>query len=216
MKKWQCSVCGYIHEGPEPPEKCPVCGADKSKFVELVEAAPSAQGQAEAPSEAGDKQVETAADKPEAAPYQGAFDRLTDQMVKLHAHPISVHIPNGLLPVSVGFVLLAAFFSWAALGQAAFFNMVVVALAMPFVIFSGYLHWQKRLGGNLTKYIVIKMVCAGVVTVICVVNVIWAALDPTIITAQEGASVTFILLCLAMLAAAAIAGFIGGKLVFNK
>ncbi|MBU1043614.1 MAG: rubrerythrin family protein [Candidatus Omnitrophica bacterium] len=23
--KWKCSVCGYIHEGTEPPEKCPCC-----------------------------------------------------------------------------------------------------------------------------------------------------------------------------------------------
>jgi rubrerythrin len=23
--KWKCSQCGYIHEGTEPPEKCPCC-----------------------------------------------------------------------------------------------------------------------------------------------------------------------------------------------
>jgi rubrerythrin len=23
--KWKCSVCGYIHEGTEPPLKCPCC-----------------------------------------------------------------------------------------------------------------------------------------------------------------------------------------------
>lgn len=32
MKKFRCSVCGYIHEGPEPPEKCPVCGAFRDEF----------------------------------------------------------------------------------------------------------------------------------------------------------------------------------------
>ncbi len=37
MKKWKCTVCGYVHTGDEPPEKCPVCGADRSKFIELVE-----------------------------------------------------------------------------------------------------------------------------------------------------------------------------------
>ncbi len=34
-KKFICVVCGYVHEGPEAPEKCPVCGAPKSKFKEL-------------------------------------------------------------------------------------------------------------------------------------------------------------------------------------
>ena len=23
--KWKCSKCGYIHEGTEPPKKCPSC-----------------------------------------------------------------------------------------------------------------------------------------------------------------------------------------------
>jgi len=30
--KWVCSVCGYVHEGPEAPEKCPVCKVPASKF----------------------------------------------------------------------------------------------------------------------------------------------------------------------------------------
>ena len=34
MKKWVCPVCGYVYEGENPPEKCPQCGVDGSKFVE--------------------------------------------------------------------------------------------------------------------------------------------------------------------------------------
>ena len=37
MKKWVCPVCGYVHEGPEPPEKCPVCKVPGSKFNEVKE-----------------------------------------------------------------------------------------------------------------------------------------------------------------------------------
>ena len=29
MAKWVCSVCGYVHEGDTPPEKCPQCGEYK-------------------------------------------------------------------------------------------------------------------------------------------------------------------------------------------
>ena len=32
MKKFVCPVCGYVHEGDEAPEKCPVCGVPGSKF----------------------------------------------------------------------------------------------------------------------------------------------------------------------------------------
>ena len=34
MKKWVCSVCGYVFEGENPPEACPTCKAPASKFVE--------------------------------------------------------------------------------------------------------------------------------------------------------------------------------------
>ena len=34
--RWKCRVCGYIHEGPEPPEICPVCGAGKEMFDPMV------------------------------------------------------------------------------------------------------------------------------------------------------------------------------------
>ncbi|MBO6133332.1 MAG: NADH peroxidase [Lachnospiraceae bacterium] len=30
--KWVCQVCGYVHEGDQPPEKCPTCGQPASKF----------------------------------------------------------------------------------------------------------------------------------------------------------------------------------------
>ena len=35
--KWVCPVCGYVHEGPEAPEKCPVCKVPGSKFVKQEE-----------------------------------------------------------------------------------------------------------------------------------------------------------------------------------
>ena len=35
-KKFVCTVCGYIHEGDEAPEQCPVCKAPASKFKEVV------------------------------------------------------------------------------------------------------------------------------------------------------------------------------------
>ena len=34
MKKFVCTVCGYIHEGEAAPEKCPVCGVGSEKFIE--------------------------------------------------------------------------------------------------------------------------------------------------------------------------------------
>ncbi len=33
MAKYVCPVCGYVHEGNEPPEKCPQCGVPGAKFI---------------------------------------------------------------------------------------------------------------------------------------------------------------------------------------
>ena len=33
MKKYVCPVCGYVHEGNEPPEKCPICKVPGEKFL---------------------------------------------------------------------------------------------------------------------------------------------------------------------------------------
>jgi rubrerythrin len=35
MKKFRCSVCGYIHEADSPPEECPVCGSSGDRFHEV-------------------------------------------------------------------------------------------------------------------------------------------------------------------------------------
>ena len=35
MAKFVCQVCGYVHEGDQAPEKCPVCGVPAEKFKEM-------------------------------------------------------------------------------------------------------------------------------------------------------------------------------------
>ena len=35
MAKWICPVCGYVHEGEEAPEKCPICKVPGSKFTKV-------------------------------------------------------------------------------------------------------------------------------------------------------------------------------------
>lgn len=37
MAKFKCTVCGYIHEGDNPPEACPICKVGPDKFIKLEE-----------------------------------------------------------------------------------------------------------------------------------------------------------------------------------
>ena len=33
---WRCTVCGDLHYGVKPPEKCPTCASPASKAVEIT------------------------------------------------------------------------------------------------------------------------------------------------------------------------------------
>lgn len=243
-KKWRCTVCGYIHEGPEPPDECPVCGADKSAFEELAEDAPETSSPAAADSSIASKKVESSqsdgepekpsGEKPsgpktKSRPDPRAYDlgepspglpgklyhALLDQMLKHHAHPVSVHVPNGVIPFSFLFVLLYIVTGCKALEIAAFVNMVFVVLALPFVIFSGYVEWQKRYRGFPGNRFIQKIVYAAVVASSALILVVWRLFDPDVLAAGSSGRWPHVILYAVMLGAAAMAGLIGGKFVFR-
>ena len=35
--KWKCRNCGYVHEGTEPPQKCPACAFPQSYYEVMAE-----------------------------------------------------------------------------------------------------------------------------------------------------------------------------------
>ncbi len=231
MKKWRCTVCNYIHQGDEPPGKCPVCGADKSKFVEVSEQEAlqiqqsKTKNQLEREKAVIEKANLSGGDVPGAESSQdsGRRSRLpgwvayaNEQMVKHHAHPMSVHVPNGVLPVSVLFVVLAIWFSTETVAAAAFYNSVVVLISMPVVLYSGYNVWQRKYGGSLSGRFKAKITAAAIVAVSCLFVVVWYIVNPDILAPGAGGRAGFVLLNLVMLAAAVIAGLIGGKLVFRE
>ena len=91
MKKWKCKVCGYIHTGDEPPEKCPLCDAPKEMFEEVFE-------------EMFEEIVEAAGDlKPEGVSAEeektetrveevASVSFIADLVMKFHIHPIWLHV----------------------------------------------------------------------------------------------------------------------------
>ncbi len=240
MKKFKCTVCGYVHTGEEPPEKCPVCGAPAAKFIERD---PSEAFQAEAEfaekqkgknqgdssnagrkkSPGGDNDIKTSG-----APAD-PLSRLLDIMVKKHLHPISVHFPNGILPAALLFLLLAMGLDilgladrdvlgleLSALHDVAFLNLAFVVLAMPVVLFSGFLDWKKHYRGIMTRIIRTKMTCGFIVLGLGVALLVWRLAFPESVTGGGLISLLYFLVNAGMLAAAGVAGNRGGRLVFGK
>lgn len=210
MKKWECTVCGYIHEGEEPPDECPVCSADKSMFVEVTGVS------APAKEEAGE-QI-TAPPQPAAQPTMlSKLHALAGELiVKHHLHPIMVHTPNGILPMALGFLLITVAFGLPPFEIAAFYSMVFVLLAMPLVLFTGYEIWQRRYRGALTSLLKIKIGAALATVILLIVLVIWRVVQPEIMTTASTGRWVFLGLFVLLVGAVGTAGHIGGKLVFGN
>jgi uncharacterized membrane protein len=220
MKRWRCVICNYVHEGDTPPDRCPICNAPASKFVE-IEPAPDAAKPDEAKSNEA-KSGQAKADSPP-APASAAtaitkksakgLDLVKEQMLKHHLHPVSVHFPNGLLPVVAVLFVLALLLGSDTMAKAGFYNLVFVLLSLPVVLVAGVVEWQKKYNSALTTMFQIKIAAAIVTTVLCPVSVIWFLLQPNVIFSSK--AWIFVGLNVVMLASAGVAGFIGGKLVFK-
>jgi len=222
MKKWQCTVCKYIHTGDEPPEKCPVCGVSASKFVLLED-----ETAAEAP-EVDEKKTtapekEAAAENntvtPGASPLKKEgrvavyMEKAAELSVKHHAHPMTVHMPNGVIPVAVILFILSWISGSPILAKAGFINQVFVLISLPVVAMTGVLEWKKKYNQALTTIFKVKIGAAAVTTTCCIASIIWYLVNPGVL--ESSGAWVFVVINILMLAAAGVAGHIGGKLVFK-
>lgn len=212
-RRWRCTVCGYIHEGAEPPDICPVCGAPRKMFVEIdgegkeIGRPPPAEQAAPLPPKGGGK-------GPAGKTATTFLNRLAGLSIGLHLHPITVHFPNGVLPVVLVFLVIAMVFKSEALEAAAYYNLIFVLLTLPVVLFTGFLEWQKRYKGAKTALFVTKIVSALIVLATTSVLVFWRLLDPGVLAEGSPSRLIYLGVAAAMLAAAGVAGYLGGRLVF--
>ncbi len=222
-KLWRCTICGYIHKGNEPHDKCPVCGADKSRFVLVEENRTAKQVPVEYQQTTQRKSRQSIrasrTDPVSLSPLSRLANvnlTLSKFLTEFHGHPISVHIPNGVLPLAIFFTIIAIIFNSTNLAIAAKYNILFVCLFMPVVIFTGLVDWTNRFKARLTKIFKIKMTCAAIVMVLSLVLALWWFTQPEIYQNDSSWSGIFLLFHLIDFGAAAVAGWYGGKLVFPK
>jgi uncharacterized membrane protein len=292
-KRWKCSVCGYIHVGEDPPEKCPACGVDSTMFFQVDEAGkkietkftedvvevptsgppikedsqPVATKKVETPTEEPDSPVveiepedaaveevnkgtkapvEVPAKKPDMEAFQARaaensvaspespaseeskkeepvkkskrsfLDLLGAMVLKQHLHPITVHTPNGVLPMAVLFMVLAIFYNYPVFEQPAFFSLTFVLAVLPVVVLTGYLEWQMRYRGAKTFLFIVKIFCSLIVLASVSTLVIWRFIDPAVTGPDSPFRMIYLGVGVVSLVAAGIAGHLGGKLVFGR
>ena len=212
VKRWRCTVCGYVHTGDEPPEKCPVCDAPRQMFVEI-----DADGKALEKVETEEADPAMALGSETAAKQPPSFlDKLASLSLKYHLHPITTHFPNGILPVVVVFLGLSVYFKIISLELAAYYNLIFVLIMLPLVLLTGFIEWQKRYKGIKTTIFIIKIICSLIVLGTVNVLVFWRLLDPDVMAEGSPSRLIYLGVVLGMLGATGLAGHLGGKLVFGS
>ena len=115
-KRWRCTVCNYLHEGPEPPQVCPICGAGAKDFV---------------------------ADEETVGHTHQGFGGFIE---KLHAHPVTAHFPNGALPLALAFWVGYLILGDDSLERTSFYLMLVAVAVNPVTFFTGWSEARHRFG----------------------------------------------------------------------
>jgi rubredoxin/uncharacterized membrane protein len=210
VKRWRCTVCGYVHTGDEPPEKCPVCDAPKEMFVEIDAEGNELKGvepdKVDSPAEQVEKEKKRSS----------LFDKFTAFSLKHHLHPIMVHFPNGILPVIVVFLGISAYFNIVSLEIAAYYNLIFLLVTLPLVLLTGFIEWQKRYKGIMTAIFITKIICSLIVLVLVGVLVFWRLIDPQVMAAESPSRLIYLGVAVIVLAVTGFAGYLGGKLFYGS
>ncbi|MCJ7771617.1 MAG: rubredoxin, partial [Desulfobacterales bacterium] len=91
-----------------------------------------------------------------------------------------------------------------------------IVLTLPVVLFTGLVEWKIKYGGKLTKIFKQKIISAIAVTVLTIILLVWSLIYPMDSDAPNMMRYSYALTALILLIPTAIAGNIGGKLVFKE
>lgn len=200
-KTWRCTVCGYLHTGDQPPDVCPVCKVDASKF-ELV---------SEPESDAADEPKKKS-DKLKAE----ALALIKEMQATFVPHAVAAHFPNALLPTAFLFLVLFIVSGQVSFETSSFYLLLVLMLSVPPTFATGLYDWKKKYSGELTpifrKKIILGLVLFGVGSFAA----LWRLFNPEVLTSGGFSACAYSILILIMLGCVTLLGHYGGMLVFAK
>ena len=130
-------------------------------------------------------------------------------------HPISVHIPNGMVPVAGLFILSGCLFHIQALVMAAYLNLGIIFLAMPGVMVTGFASWQHRYKGARTRIFHTKIICSGLIFLLSGIILLVQTRHPVTVDHLTGFDWGIVAAYLLLLIPTVRAGALGGILVFG-
>jgi len=108
-KAWRCNVCGYIHNGSEPPDMCPICGSPKDAFEShTAQVKPAAAPRIQTWRCMNCNYVHSGSEPPEVCPVCGASQDCFEPLSDLAEKATQAKIAGKIVVVGAGIAGLAA------------------------------------------------------------------------------------------------------------
>lgn len=135
--------------------------------------------------------------------------------IKIHPHPIAVHFSNGLIPVSIFFFFLFFVTRSHEMEIVAFYTLATGTLGSALAVGTGLFDWKKNYRGAWVP-VFKKKLTAGILAIIG--GAIACALRfhyPDLVYSITPLSILYLVLNFFVLGCVTIAGYLGGRLVFQ-
>ncbi len=123
-------------------------------------------------------------------------------------HPALTHIPMGMVMGAVIFRFGSFLPRLKALAKTGYHCLILGLLGLPPTIFAGYLDWQHRYEGEWETLIIVKMVLAGLLSILMLALAIIDDPEEARFDKKTGLYALMILLAVGL-------GFSGGELIFG-
>jgi len=215
LKRWRCSVCGYLHTGDTPPEVCPVCGVGSEKFVLIEESAPSSEPvvATEAnPKEDEPPEVKAPEDKP--APSK-IMNFIGEMQASFKPHPVMAHFPNALIPTLGLFLAITVVLRVKTLDHGIYLLLGVICLSAILTLATGIYSWQRHFGGARSKIFHRKLILGVCLVLICLEMFYLRFSQAELFTRFGIPTFFFLILAAGALFCVTLLGHYGGILVFG-
>jgi len=134
---------------------------------------------------------------------------------KIHPHPIAVHFSNGLIPVSVFFLMVFGVTRIPDMEIVAFYTLLTGPLGSMLAVGTGLFDWKKNYRGAWVPVFKKKLTAGILAIVIGMIACIIRFLNPELLYSITPLSIIYLALNLFILGCVSIAGYLGGRLVFQ-
>lgn len=135
--------------------------------------------------------------------------------IKVHPHPIAVHFSNGLVPVSIFFLTLFWMTGSRDMEIVAFYTLLIGTLGSCLALVTGLYDWKKNYKGAWVP-VFKKKLTAAIFSILagsaaCAIRFF----NPELLYSVTSLMMIYVALNFFMLGCVSIAGYLGGKLVFQ-